>query len=546
METLFFQTRSVLLDYGIAKKQVKSLLLSYVAFEEKEYSDTDDAAELLLRLTDKIQHKMVDRLSHENSYESFLKLLWIFDEIHSRYLAEKAARVKLVENRIDDEGINDVFGTNRNIMRYIIDSCNVWIENCTLLQHEVDSKSVNTDKMFVLDKELFVDLFLYGIASHTLSLLMLSKNKDMHCPYYGISVDFSKDIPIEPIKYHPFIYYNTAITGNQNVLSEVPLTSEANETAFGKGFKNETNVEFLLFLAVLHGFQYNMFSGDDKALNIVPKADFIKYVESYTNPQVSGKDFYNHFVLKKDKIKAHLKKNEKIIWTLGVNKNRYELRPFIELDDDRIIISYGALEQAKQLWVSYQSNGGMCYTSPAKSDPIKMGMEIRNKELSDLLVKKIQEVLQKHYEPEVDLVDVRYDRIFGSKEEDYGDYDLVFYSEKQKVLFLIEAKYFSDSLNASGTVTDFEKMYKSGGYYDHCRGRYDLVMSEQQKLKDFVGATDKIELHMLFVSSKPLEMELKDEDDMVTILPLGILEKYIEGKLLDGETGEVVKTDWRI
>jgi len=60
----------------------------------------------------------------------------------------------------------------------------------------------------------------------------------------------------------------------------------------------------------------DMFSRDDKALNIVPKADFIKYVESYTNPQVSGKDFYNHFVLKKDKIKAHLKKNEEIIWTL--------------------------------------------------------------------------------------------------------------------------------------------------------------------------------------------------------------------------------------
>ena len=34
----------------------------------------------------------------------------------------------------------------------------------------------------------------------------------------------------------------------------------------------------------------------------------------------------------------------------------------------------------------------------------------------------------------------------------------------------------------SGTVTDFEKMYKSGGYYGHFRGRYDLVMSEKQKL----------------------------------------------------------------
>ena len=275
METLFFQTRSILLDYGITNKQVKSLLLSYAVFEEKEYTNTNDAANLLFRLTDKIQHKMVDRFSHENSYESFLKLLWIFNEIHSKYLVEKAARVKLVENRIDDEGINDVFGTNRNIMRYIIDSCNVWIENCILLQHDVDSSSVNTEKMFVLDKELFIDLFLYGIASHTLSLLMLSKKKEMHCPYYGIRVDFLKDIPIEPIKDHPYIYYNTVITGNQNVLSGVPLTSDANETAFGKGFKKETNIEFLLFLAVLYGFQCNMFSGDDKALNIIPKPSMI-------------------------------------------------------------------------------------------------------------------------------------------------------------------------------------------------------------------------------------------------------------------------------
>ena len=56
METLFFQTRSVLLDYGIAKNQMKSLLRSYVAFEEKEYSDTNDAIALLLQLTDLYNH----------------------------------------------------------------------------------------------------------------------------------------------------------------------------------------------------------------------------------------------------------------------------------------------------------------------------------------------------------------------------------------------------------------------------------------------------------------------------------------------------------
>ena len=37
-------------------------------------------------------------------------------------------------------------------------------------------------------------------------------------------------------------------------------------------------------------------------------------------------------------------------------------------------------------------------------------------------------------------------------------YDLIFYSNEVKELFLIEAKFFSDSLNNSGTISDYEKM----------------------------------------------------------------------------------------
>lgn len=77
------------------------------------------------------------------------------------------------------------------------------------------------------------------------------------------------------------------------------------------------------------------------------------------------------------------------------------------------------------------------------------------------------------------------------------------------------------------------------GYYDHCRRRYDLVLSEPEKLKAFIGVEGEISVHMLFLSSKPIEMEFQDKDGIVACLSLGIFEKYITGNLIDGETDEV-------
>lgn len=42
--------------------------------------------------------------------------------------------------------------------------------------------------------------------------------------------------------------------------------------------------------------------------------------------------------------------------------------------------------------------------------------------------------------------------------------------------------------------------------YDYCRRRYDLVLAEPEKIKNFMG-TEEIFVHMLFLSSKPIEME---------------------------------------
>lgn len=132
-------------------------------------------------------------------------------------------------------------------------------------------------------------------------------------------------------------------------------------------------------------------------------------------------------------------------------------------------------------------------------------------------------------------------RIYGSREINYGDFDIVFYSNTVNELFLIEAKFFSDSLNCSGIISDFEKIFIEDGYYDKCRRRFDLVISEPQQMKQFILAQSDVLVHYLFVSSKPLEIEFQDDDKVVTFLSLDIFDKYLEGKLISDEDDSVVR-----
>lgn len=539
---MIFQTISFWDGMRIPREKIKNRFNYFFGESDKKIEDRQEALDILLTVTSTIQERMVSRLKSESTYGMLLKLYFIFDEVHSIYLIEKEIRADLVEKNIDNDTVVDTLVSNRNIERDIIDACNIWIENCVLYQHNLDIKNVDIKEEFVLDDSLIIDMYLYGFASRSISLLMLSKKIGEENTFYGLEIVPGKDIPAEVLKYHPYIYFNTAIVGNQNVLVDMPLTADANETEFGKGFFAENKVEFLLFLAAINNFHKYQLRDDDKALTIISKEEFIFSVESYTNPKIEdGEAFYESFVLTRDKVKQHLRKIEEIIWVVGANKYRHEIRPFICLDDGNILIAYGALEQAKQLWVSYFSNGGMCYTNPKNPDNLTVAMEKRNKELSDILVDRVREILNKHYSAKIDYKDVKYYRIFGKRDINYGDFDIVYFDESAKELFLIESKYFSDSLNSSGMVTDYTKMFEVEGYYDHCRRRYDLVLAEPEKLKNFIGTEEEISVHMLFLSSKPIEMEFQDKEGIVTCLSLGIFEKYIEGKLISGETDEVMR-----
>ncbi|EPS50630.1 hypothetical protein CFSAN002367_10219 [Clostridium botulinum CFSAN002367] len=95
-------------------------------------------------------------------------------------------------------------------------------------------------------------------------------------------------------------------------------------------------------------------------MTIISKSQFTQLIKGVTNPAVKAEFIINNFTLTHERIKSQLKNNDPIIWLMGTNKIRHELSPFICLDNDRVMISYCALQQSIQLWVSLIGNDGMC------------------------------------------------------------------------------------------------------------------------------------------------------------------------------------------
>lgn len=261
-------------------------------------------------------------------------------------------RHEFVTHNIQDENITDVFEENKNKSRNVIDSVNLWLENCLLFQDSVEEYD---SKSFELNEDLFVEMYIYGVVSQAVSLLSMSKKFDKETLFIGIEVNFEVDTPIKLTKYHPIIFYNTALTGNQNVLNEDIELARANESDFGKKFKETYNVEFIDSLRIMSTLQLELLYNGKYAMTVINKEQFIEEIDSYG--VIDAEAFFETFVLTKEKIKSELKKKEPIIWVMNSNKYRHEIRAFICLENNRIYISYCAMEQAKQLWCSIYMNG---------------------------------------------------------------------------------------------------------------------------------------------------------------------------------------------
>lgn len=530
--TMIFMTRSIWLDFEIsASRREKNIKLLFG--EKRVIKDREKAIDCLHEVLNKLNEKMLQRISNEDTYDLLFRLLAVFSRVFEYYLAEKQAREEIVNLNIRNDELLETMIANRNISRSIIDACNIWIENCVLLQSNLRNQGPGFRDYSIIDKDLFLDMFFYGIASQGLSFLALSEDLNQNT-YYGIEVDPKSEIPIIVLKNHPIIYYNPAIGGNQAVLQDNNTSSilEKIQTV-AEGFEKEHKIPFQNYLGVLNYYREIEMRGDWGAMIALRKKDLIECVNTL-QPRVDGEKFLECAVISKEKLNKQLREGEKIIWKIGTNKYRLEIRPIIELVDGNVIIASAACKQSMQHWYSYCMNGGSCYSTEGIRDCLHNAIEVKNKQLSDLLLERIREILNSRYTARIDLVNVNYKRIFGTKEIDYGDYDIVFYTEETKELYLIESKYFSDSLNVSGIVNDYKKLFFPGGYYDHCRARYDMVIENPEKMKNFLGVDTKqnIKAHMLFVSSKPIEMELQDKDRVVTFLSLNTLDAFIMGKFI--------------
>lgn len=125
-----FQTRPFWRCMGVPINKVQKRYKEFFGEHELVIDNRDEALKLLLNVISTIQNGMVNRLKSRNPYDVFMKLYYIFDEVHYFYLREKEARSKLVSINVDDIGLTDTFVQNRNIMRNIIDACKVWNFYC--------------------------------------------------------------------------------------------------------------------------------------------------------------------------------------------------------------------------------------------------------------------------------------------------------------------------------------------------------------------------------------------------------------------------------
>ena len=536
-EYYVFSTRSLWLELCIPNSLVKKCFIENFGRSNKTL-DKPDAKILLISIVDNLQQKFVDRFAKQSTHASLTELYKVLDECYHFYKRQKEARVEMKKINVAGSDIGDAFEVNRNICRNIIDATNLWLENCVLLQSDLSEDAKSTS--FELDKELLVDLYIYGLTSQCLSLLALTKQVKGSDVFSGLEVSPTKDVPIEVQKYHPVIYFNTLITGNQNVLSDDMALGNANKSDFGIGFNNVHGVKFLHFLAVLRSIQQVKLCEGKYALRVTTKLEFLEIVASTTKEPVDANKFFDSFVLQQSNLIGSKQKTDPIIWKMNVNKYRHELRPFVSLNNDRVYLSYCALDQAVNAWTSFFLNGGMCYSFA--SDALTNAMDSTNDELSKKLVDILREELSKRYKANpFDEINVDYKRIFGAKDINYGDFDIVYYAPEVNELFLIEAKFFSDSLTNSSIVTDYEKLFQSDGYYDRCRRRYDLVIKEPDRIKSFLGVTAQIKVHFLFVSSKPLDIELQDDDEIVTFLCADNFGKFIDGRFEHEIDGSLVR-----
>ncbi|MBE5102224.1 hypothetical protein [Priestia aryabhattai] len=530
-ETLVgFGTRSLWYNIGINPDVAKERFINYLGEEQRKIRTRDEAIEILDVLIKEIQSKMRDRMKKTDSRVFIAQLQNIFAKVYKVYIEQKEIRSKLKDMNIRDGAAIEIYDVNRQISKCLLDGISIWIENALLYENISDNEYEKVDK---IDNELLIDTYIYGVASMNFSLLHMSKLKrfDEKEFFYGLDITPNEDIPLEAYRDHPVIYHNSIITGNQEHLYQDQEFKYADSMEIGISFKEKYGISFLSYMAILYGLPHY------GVKEYMSKIEFTSLIDNLGIDGVNSELVYTNLTLKRSEVATHLKNDDEYIWTVETNEHRISLKPFIQLKSGYIMTNIQLLERAMNTWVSYLLNGGSVYVkNPA--DTLLKAFQSRNEQLGNRLVELLRDTLRANYKGTTfDEIEVPYSTIWGKREINYGDFDLMFYSKETNELFLIESKYICDSLNSSSIVSDYDKIFRDKGYHFKCRRRYDLVLNEPDPIKKHIGVQGEINVHFLFITSKPLEIELQDKDDIVTFVSLEMFDSYINGRY-ESEDGE--------
>ena len=340
--------------YNVSENQALQLIKSYLG-PARVFTDIEKGIEYLRNVLEHVQKDIETTIISNNYITAIGQIYSIFDKTFRHYLKEKTERGKIDSLHIRNEDIIDKYALNRNAYCVLLSSTNVWIENYLLLHTVTDEKPIVkiTDD---IKSELFIMLYVYGIVSHSISLLHTSQKFKDKTKFPYPMIDYEKIIiteeicnPIELTQYHPVIYFDSLLCGNQGFGQEsLEKLKIADASDFGIGFKKEYGVEFIFFLRILNTFIIDDLKDGKYFLCSLNKQAFLDRISSFCKSnELDREQFYKSFVLDKNTVATQLKSNEKLIWRTGVNKYRHEIRPFICTDDNQVFICYSALEQAK-------------------------------------------------------------------------------------------------------------------------------------------------------------------------------------------------------
>ena len=330
----FFATRPFWCEMRVPNALVLQKYKEYFGDQQRTIAESTDAVKYLSEIISRLQAKFVKRLQTDNPKNTIKDLYKILDEVWRFYYSQKEVRSKLRQLKTNSTIVN-TFVINRNMARNVIDSVNLWLENAILYQDKLLAQYDSTS--FEVNHELFVELFIYGSVSKALSLINMSKKFEDKKLFYGVSVDINKEEPLEILRYHPIIYFSDLLVGNQDAM---PITKydlkHADESEFGKAFHAEYGLSFLYAMRIFSTLESEMLNRGKYAFIVITKDNLIDKIEYYSAGVVDGNKFFDCFALTREKIKKHIRKNDPIIWVMGSNKYRHEIRPLICLDDKSI------------------------------------------------------------------------------------------------------------------------------------------------------------------------------------------------------------------